>query len=59
MTDGTGYEIVTSMRELDGVSARPKLDEDKNLLIPMGIVSDHLRIIYMKIPRELIIEMVK
>lgn len=48
--------IVKSIKTLDGKIHIPRLDEEKNLLLPFPFERE---VIYYMIPRELIVEMVK
>lgn len=56
----TEDEIVTTMRDVRGNIYKPKLDEHKNLLIPLCSERADLppMVYYLEIPRELIVKMV-
>lgn len=61
MTEGNcEIKLVRLMRDSRGIIYKPKLDEHKNLLIPLSAARDGLppMVYYLEIPRELIVKMV-
>ena len=61
MNEGTDYTktVITDIKTIDVIDGKthvPQLDEEKNLLIPLPW--NHT-VLYYRIPRELIVEMVK
>lgn len=61
MTEGNSeVKLVRIMRDVRGIVYKPKLDEHKNLLIPLSAERPDLppMVYYLEIPRELIVKMV-
>jgi len=53
-------KLVRIMRDVRGIIYKPKLDDNKNLLIPLSAARADLppMVYYLEIPRELIVKMV-